>query len=173
MARAPAAILGGCLLFWSLAAAAYEGELQGDVELGYAHLAGDDPSGPGGSAIVGVRYALTDAWNLWGSGGYALHPEAAASGSTVHVGSLGGGVEWVFDVLQVVPWAGVGLEGLVFAADEAELAVSVQAAVGLDYLLKRGLSIGVVGRGRIVLSRLDEVPLQIVAALRLSITLAD
>lgn len=170
MARALAAVL---VLGWGAAALAYEGELQGDLELGYAHLAGDDPSGPGGSASVGVRYALTDAWNLWGAGGYALHPEGAADGANVHVGSLGGGIEWVFDVLQIVPWAGVGLEGLVFADGDTELAAAVQASVGADYLLRRGLSLGLVGRARVVLSRLDEVPLQIVGALRLSITLAD
>lgn len=161
------------VLAWSTTALAYEGELQGDLELGYAHLAGDDPSGPGGSAAVGLRYALTDAWNLWAAGGYALHPEAEASGDHVHVGALGGGVEWVFDVVQLVPWAGVGVEGLVFAGKDTELAVAGQVSVGVDYLLSRALAVGVVGRGRIVLSRLDEVPLQIVAALRLCVTLDD
>lgn len=171
MARALAAAL---VLLTTPLAAAYEGEVQGMAELGYAHLFGDDPSGPGGSASLGVRYGLTDAWNLWAAGGWALHPEAAGdSGTHVHVGALGGGVEWVFDVLQIVPWAGLGLEGLVFAADETELAVAVQASVGADYLLRRGLAIGLVGRGRVVLSRLEEVPLQALFALRLVVTLAD
>jgi hypothetical protein len=154
-------------------AAAYEGELQGDLELGYAHLAGEDPEGPGGSGVVGVRYALTDAWNLWAAGGWALHPDSAADGSTTHVGGLGGGIEWVFDVLQIVPWAGVGLEALVFAGSDTELAAAAQVSVGADYLIKRGLSLGLVGRGRIVLSRLEEIPLQILAGLRVSVTLAD
>lgn len=171
MARALPGLL--LLLAWSGPAAAYEGELIGDLELGYAHLAGDDPAGPGGSASAGLRYALTDAWNLVGGLGYCLHPEAAADGATVHVGGLGAGVEWVFDVLQVVPWAGLGVEGLLFAATETELAVAVQASAGLDYLLRRGLSVGLVGRARVVLSRLDEVPLQAVVALRMSVTLAD
>lgn len=170
MARLYAAVL---VLLGAGSATAYEGELQGDLELGYAHLAGDDPSGPGGGAALGLRYALTDAWTLWGSGGWALHPEAAADGANVHVAALGGGVAWVFDVVQLVPWASVGVEGLVFAATETDLAAAVQVAVGADYLLRRGLSVGLVGRGRIVLSRLEEVPLQIVAALRLSVTLAD
>jgi hypothetical protein len=161
------------VLSWSSAAAAYEGELQGDVELGYAHLAGGDPSGPGASGAVGVRYALTDAWNLWGAGSYALHPRAGDDGTTVHVGGLGGGIEWVFDVLRVVPWAGAGVEGLVFAGSTTELGAALQVSAGADYLLRRGLSIGLVGRARVVLSRLDEVPLMIVGALRLSITLAD
>lgn len=170
MTRAFVALL---VLAWSGTAVAYEGELQGDLELGYAHLAGDDPAGPGGGAGLGVRYALTDAWNLWAAAAYALHPEAEASGAHVHVAGLGGGIEWVFDVVQIVPWAGVGLEGLVFAGSDTELAAAAQVAVGADYLLRRGLSVGLVGRGRIVLSRLDEVPLQIVAGLRMSVTLAD
>ena len=172
MPRALAAFL---ILFSSGAASAYEGELQGALELGYAHLAGDDPAGPGGNANVLVRYGLTDAWNLWAGGGYGLHPGATgADGETnVHVGALGGGIEWVFDVLQIVPWAGLGFEGLLFAADETELAAAVQVSVGADYLLSRGLALGLVGRGRIVLSRLEEVPLQAIFGLRLLVTLSD
>jgi len=172
MPRLIAAVL---ILFSGATASAYEGELQGALELGYAHLAGDDPSGPGANGIIGLRYGLTDAWNLWAGGGSGLHPGATGTdGDTnVHVGALGGGIEWVFDVLQVVPWAGLGFEGLLFAADDTELAAAVQVSVGADYLLRRGLALGLVGRGRIVLSRLDEVPLQAIVALRLVVTLAD
>lgn len=171
MARVLPAIL---VLLAAPVASGYEGELQGTAELGYAHLFGDDPSGPGGGAQIGIRYALTDAWNLWAGGGYALHPEAAGDPATLlHVGGLGGGVEWVFDVVQIVPWAGLGLEGLVFAADDTLLAAAVQASLGADYLLRRGLAVGLVGRGRVVLSRLEEVPLQMIVALRLVVTLAD
>lgn len=139
----------------------YEDQLAVGLDLGYAQVAGAD----GGAGLGGgpqAKIGLDDTWNLFAAGFYANHPA-----ESLHVATLGAGIEYVFDVLQWIPWGGVGAE-VVWAAvpGDAGAEAGVQAAVGLDYLASRDYSFGITIRGHTVLSALDRFPVYFTVALR-------
>ncbi|MBI2893507.1 MAG: hypothetical protein HYY06_08135 [Deltaproteobacteria bacterium] len=154
-------------------AAAYEDQLTGGLEVGYAHLSGDSLEGPGLFGGVDLRLGLTDAWNLWGGLGYSLHPPHADL-DAIHAGTAAAGVEWVFDVVQIVPYATVGLEALVTASGgTVDPAIGAQVGLGANYLLSRAVALGIIVRYHAPLSRIAELPVYLTAGLGLSLTLAD
>lgn len=154
-------------------AVAYEDRLSGGLEVGYAHLSGDSLEGPGVLGGVDLKWGLSDAWNLWGAIGYSLHPPGEGA-DAIHVATAAGGIEWVFDVVQIVPYASLGLEAIVTASGGAvDPAVGAQVGLGVDYLLTRAAALGVIVRYHAPLSRITELPVYLTAGLKLSLTLAD
>lgn len=175
MSVRPAAVLivSSAILAGPSLAAAYEDQLTGGLEVGYAHLSGDSLQGPGVFGGVDLKWGLSDAWNLWGALGYSLHPPSDDA-DAIHAATAAGGIEWVFDVVQIVPYASLGLEALVTAtAGEIDPAIGAQVGLGVDYLLSRAAALGIVIRYHAPLSRIAELPVYLTAGLKLSLTLAD
>jgi hypothetical protein len=143
------------------AAFGYEDQLAVGLDLGYAQVA----AAPGGAGFGGgpqAKLGLDDTWNLYAAGFYAFHPE-----DSLHVGTLAAGVEYVFDVLQWIPWGGFGIEALGAAEDgSAGLEAGAQAALGVDYLADRAYSFGLTARWHAVLSDLERFPIYFTLALR-------
>jgi hypothetical protein len=142
-------------------ALAYEDQLAVGLDVGYADVA-TTRVGAGFGGGPHAKIGLDDTWNLYAAGFYSYHP-----GETLHVATLGAGVEYVFDVLQWIPWGGLGAEVLWAAqGDEQGAEGGIQAALGLDYLASRSYSVGIVLRGHTILSALDTFPLYGTLALR-------
>lgn len=167
MLPTPAVRIAAVALSLSLAPApalGYEDQLAVGLDLGYAQVAGADGSagfGGGPQAKIG----LDDTWNLYAAGFWALHPIAGEP--ALHVGTLAGGIEYVFDVLQWIPWGGLGAE-VVYAqlGDARGAEAGVQAALGIDYLASRDYSFGLTLRWHAVLSALERFPVYLTVALR-------
>ena len=140
---------------------AYEDQLAVGLDVGYAQVAGAS-GGAGLGAGPHAKIGLDDTWNLYAAGLYAYHP-----GDALHVGTLAGGIEYVFDVLRWIPYGGLGPE-VVWAAREGESGAEagLQASLGLDYLAARGHSFGIVARWHAVLSDLGRFPVYVTVALR-------
>lgn len=145
-----------------VAAGAYEDQLALGLDLGYAQVGGElRGSGFGGGPQA--KIGLDDTWNLYAAGFYAHHPMDVP----LHVGTLAAGVEYVFDVLQWIPYGGLGAEVLWAATSETSGAeAGVQASLGIDYLASRSYSFGLTLRWHAVLSDLDRFPVYLTAALR-------
>ncbi len=143
-------------------ARAYERQIGLTLELGYAVL----PSGPlpphGAYAELGASVGLSDVWELRVRAGYAYHPEP------MHRWVYGAEIVYLVDILEVVPFLGVGVLGVTTLVDPALSAdFAVDGVFGLDVLLSREITLGVVVRPNVVLTALDTSPVWLEAGVRL------
>ena len=171
--RLVALALAVCASSLARPAAAYERQWHVGGELGYA-MAGF-PSGAASGFVGGAHlgYGLNDSFNLRvdldisGFGvtdalaeGEALPPEGLSS----HLATLwhgGVGVEYVVDILEWVPYAGLTLgfaDVLQRGVHDPNLAFEIP--FGLAYLPIPELSLGVEGRYRLLMLGSDETPTQ-------------
>lgn len=96
-------------------------------------------SSPSGTFEVGGWYGLSDAFSLYGDVGYSVGPR---SRGLRHGGSFSVGAVYLFDVIRVVPFVGLGARfDAVHGDDRLVLSPSVEARGGLYYLLRRGLAL--------------------------------
>jgi hypothetical protein len=135
LVAALALLLSG--LFGSSRAAAYEEQVSVDAALGYALLTGPDSSSRQGlGAELGAGIGLSDVVVLRGTVGYAA---LLRKDDVEQVGRLRLEAIYLLDVLQVVPFFGLGLT--LTTAQETSARVPLrpggQLVVGLDYLLTR------------------------------------
>jgi hypothetical protein len=142
---------------------AYEDQLTLGLALGYAHATDRALPHPGASAGVEASVGLGVAWSLRAHASYSLHPGEV----NLQYAALGAELVYIVDVLEFVPYAGVGVDGLghwtsgsTFAAD-----VGVHPVIGIDWLLSRELSLGLCARPIIALTDLTNAPLHLSVAL--------
>lgn len=147
--------------FWLLAALAsplatepahaYEEQASLDLALGYTRLIDAAPlPARGASFAVGASYGLTSALTLRGD---ASALWLAEDGRSRAAGRLRAEGLYLFDVLQVVPFAGLGLDLLAAEgrSGSARFRPGVHLVAGADYLLSRLWTIGLDLRGGIAL----------------------
>ena len=153
---------------------AYEDQATLFVDLGYGVALANDALPPHGLAIgLGGSWGLTDAWTLRGRLGYAVHPATPA----LHVATVGAEVFYLLDLLQLVPFAGVGIDGLGTVFDDGSgtsvgANVALHAIVGLDWLVSRRVILGVDVRPYILPFSFDDgslAPVYLSASLRFSL----
>jgi len=126
--------LCGCL--WAADAHAYEDQLTLAVGPGYAH--GDELLGHGGLLDLAVGMGLDDIWTVRLRVTGLLHPEDSDGRPTVHAALVGGELLYLVDVLEWVPYVGVGVDGLVLASSgELDGGGGAHIVAGLDYLPTR------------------------------------
>jgi len=126
---------------------------QAGARLGIAWL---DGPGLGPSADAYLRHGLSDSFDLELQVLTSLHPFPPASDPVQPVGSapsdrgwalgLGPGVLYRWDVLRMIPFAGVGLGIYEWGGVDAELnraQFGGSARLGLDYLLTRDVVLSV------------------------------
>jgi hypothetical protein len=125
---------------WADGAKAYEDKLTLGVEAGYGLVA--VPSDlPEHGVLVGVSSSvgLGDVWSLRGHVDYGFHPGA----DPLHVLVLGAEILYLVDVLQVVPYFGLGIDGLgTYWQGVAGLELGAHVVLGIEYLLSRETLIG-------------------------------
>ncbi len=136
-------------------AAAYEDQATLGLGLGYAHAFSVDPA-PGAALALSGSLGLGQSWSARALAGYALHPDPDHA---LHVGLAGAELVYLIDVIEVVPWFGLGADG-VLRAQRGELRPELGAHVvlGLDYLWSRELTLSLELRPYLLLTDLDGAP---------------
>jgi hypothetical protein len=131
-----------CWLVGTLActqvARAYEDQLTLGLGAGYAHAASDVLPRHGALFEASASVGLDPMWSLRGRGSYAWHPERTG----MHVAMLGSDVLYLIDVLEIVPYFGVGAGGMArFWESDSRVDAEVHLVAGLDYLLSRDVAL--------------------------------
>ncbi len=156
-----AALFTSCLLASSLAASAraYEDRIDLGVEAGYA-VRSDAPE-HGFVAGLDVGFGLGDAWALRLDAAYAFHPD------TLHRVRGAAELLYVIDIVQVVPFAGLGIGALVsIPGADARADLEVHAILGLDVLVDRGVVLGIALRPVLVPTWLEADPFHLAVTAR-------
>lgn len=127
------------LFFWATSlgatstAAAYEGRYTLGLETGYSRVLLDTDA-PEHGPLVGAlgSVGLSDVWTLRGRLAYAFHPGERP----LQLGLAGLEAIYLFDVLELVPYFGVGIDAITTAYDGSFGAdFGAHVIVGLDYFL--------------------------------------
>jgi hypothetical protein len=142
--RRPSALLPGALLAALLCWAppspthAYEDQLTVGLDTGYA-LAMMNGASHGIAVGLNASVGLGDLFSLRGRVGYGHHPHGAG----LHAGSAGAEVIYLLDVLEWVPYFGLGADGFVFASGgDHRFDLGLHAVVGIEWLASRDWLIG-------------------------------
>ncbi|MCB9614294.1 MAG: hypothetical protein H6722_17800 [Sandaracinus sp.] len=121
-------------------ASAYEDEVTLSIGTGYGVvLANPDLPTHGARLAVDVGIGLNDAWTLTPRVEWVFHPAS----EMLHVGIVGLETTYAFDILEIVPFFGLGLDGIGTLRDGAfGVDLAVHAVVGLDWLVTRDWLVG-------------------------------
>lgn len=125
---------------------AYERQVTLDVTLGWGWAPTLDAPNHGPAAGIGTAIGFdNDAWALGLYAGWAVHPIATeATDETFHVGLAGAEVLYYFDILEIVPFFGAGIDVLpTFDGANWGADFAAHLRISVDYLLSRELAIGV------------------------------
>lgn len=161
------------LCVWPNGAHAYDGQVTLDVTVGWAIApALDAPdNGPGGG--IGASFGFGDTWGLGVYANYFAHPPFNG-GDTLHFGIVGVEGLYYLDILQVVPFFGIGIDVIPTYDDateswSADFAAHVRAS--LDYLISREAIIGIDIRPYVLFTALSVDPVYITFLARFSYAL--
>ena len=147
-------------------ALAYEGQLTLGLGLGYAAVVTEGLPPHGALAQVSASVGLDDVWTVQASVSYALHPGA----DPLHVGIVGAELIYVLDVLEVVPFFGLGADAIgTVHQGRAGADAAAHAILGVDYLLSRTWLIGLDVRPYVLFTRLSTDPVYITISARASL----
>jgi hypothetical protein len=137
-------------------ARAYEDQITLGVGAGYAHAFSDRVPRHGALFDVSSSFGLDPEYSVRVRASYAFHPDD----SPLHVIGLGGELLYLVDVLEVVPYFGVGAGALGSVRGDADpqLDGELHLALGLDYLLSRSLALELDARPYFIASELDRDP---------------
>lgn len=159
-------------LFTALACAApahaYEDKIALGLGAGYAAWPGI--AAPHGAALdAQAGLGLSQAWQLRAGATYAVHP---SDGGALHTAGLRGELVYLVDIVELVPFAGLGVSGLAAfhpGRDALEPAVHVVAGaaywLSFDWLLELGV------RAHLLPGELEREPLYLVSTLSLVLAL--
>lgn len=143
-------------------ARAYEDQLSFGVGAGYAYAPRSGSSDHGVFVSLEASLGLSSTWSLRGTLGYGEHPAAPR----LSRGVLGVEALYLVDVLEFVPYAGLGLDALAsFTAADTQLDIGAHPVVGIDWLLGRSFLLGLCARPIFVLSELASGPLYLTVSL--------
>lgn len=145
-AHLEAIVVGATWLLTCQGARAYEEQGSVDAALGYALVVDDERTLQGASVELGASLGLSDTFVARGTLGYASLVEARDRERTVqHLGRLRVEALYLLDVLQVVPFLGLGASLTSNPNDAAQLPVRPggHLVFGVDYLVSRNWLLGV------------------------------
>src|SRR5262245_31219100 len=163
------AVVGGLSLVWAsaLPARAYEDQASFDAELSYG-LAVSDTTPPHGAAVgLGASLGLSNLWSARGQLGWPLHPGAPQVTSLFFVTAE---LLYVIDILAVVPYFGLGVDGIGRAASgrDPDVELGLHPVLGLDWLVSREIALGLALRPVFFVTALDTDPLYFKAGVTFS-----
>ena len=134
------------------------------VGAGYAYATRSDRSHHGLYANLEASLGFSPEWSLRGLVGLGEHPASPQlSRLTLAVEAL-----YLVDVLELVPYAGIGLDALASFGTQDQLAIGAHPVVGIDWLLDRSFLIGLSVRPIFLLNALDHEPLYLTVSLTAS-----
>jgi hypothetical protein len=137
-------------------ARAYEDQLSLGVGAGYAYATREDSSHHGAYVNLEASLGLSATWSVRGLLGVGHHPQKPR----LSEGVLGIEALYLVDVLEFVPYAGIGVDGLLsIPQKDAHIAIGAHPVLGIDWLLDRSFLLGLCARPIFVLSQLDHSPL--------------
>jgi hypothetical protein len=143
-----------CIAF-AAKARAYEDQLTVGFGAGYAHAASSALPRHGALFDLSVSAGLGPAWSVRGRGSYALHPQQ----SPMHVGLLDAELLYLVDVVELVPYFGIGAGGMARArSSDFEVDATAHLVVGLDYLLSRAVTLELDARPYLIAAEIDSDP---------------
>jgi hypothetical protein len=152
-------------------AAAYEQQVSLDLSAGWG-VAPVLPAPNNGPAwALSSAIGFDDTWGLGIYAGWAVHPPFNG-GESVHVGIFGAEALYYIDILEVVPFFGLGIDVITTFdgnAWGADFAAHLRASV--DYLVSREVAIGVDVRPYILFTNLDLDPVYLTFLARVSVLL--
>lgn len=140
---------------------AYEDQLSFGLGAGYAYATRDDASHHGAFFQLEASLGVTPTWSVRGLVGYGEHPAS----TRLSQGLLGVEAVYLVDVLELVPYAGIGVDALASFTPDTRFAVAAHPVVGIDWLLDRSFLMGVSARPMFVLSDFDRGPLYLTVSL--------
>jgi hypothetical protein len=146
-------------------AAAYEDQLSLGVGAGYAYATRADSSHHGIYANMEASLGFSPEWSVRALVGFGEHP------ASPRLSRLSAGVEalYLVDVLEFVPYAGIGLDALAsFGVERDKWAIGAHPVVGIDWLLDRTFLLGLSARPIFLLNALDRQPLYLTVSLTAS-----
>ena len=121
-------------------ARAYEDQVVLTLDAGYGSALADDAPTHGLVVGLGVDVGLNDAWAVRARVSYALHP---SGGGALHALMAGAEVVYLLDILEIVPFFGLGLDGVAtFTQGEGGADLAAHAVVGVDWLPRRRWLVG-------------------------------
>jgi hypothetical protein len=138
MANAAALAVIGSWACLPSSARAYEDQFTLAVGAGYAHAIDDGPDAPGVAGDVSGSLGLGDAWAFRVRGGYSGHP--GSPGASLF--SAAGELLYVVDIVDLVPYAGIGAGVLVGeVGGDSSAGPSAHLVLGCDYVLSRSFAL--------------------------------
>ncbi len=125
------------VLFATPGAQATERQFHGGPAIGASWTSGPRGGVDGVLAAHGA-YDFTDAWRIYGNLQYGLGGGLDAPNTLRHELTLSTGVAYMIDVVNVLPWVGLGVNGtMIFTPTYTGFAPAVEARGGVDYLVSR------------------------------------
>jgi len=173
--RAVIALAGALALAAALPseAAAYDEQVTLDVNVGWGVAPALEMApnhGPTGALATTIGF--DDAWALGINLGWAVHPPLTDDSEPFQLGIAGVEGLYYIDILQVVPFFGVGVDLLpTFDGTQWFVDFAAHVRLSLDYLVSRDIAVGVDIRPYILLTALSTDPVYITFQARLSILL--
>ncbi len=147
-------------------ARAYEDQLTLGLGLGYAVVVTNGLPPHGALAELSASVGLDDTWTVRANLSYAFHP----GHDPMHVGLVGAELIYMVDVLEVVPFFGLGVDAIgTLYQGAAGVDAAAHAIVGVDYLAAREWLVGLDIRPYVLLTRLSTDPVYFTASARFSL----
>jgi hypothetical protein len=150
---------GALLLWWCWLASparAYEDQLTLGVGAGYAHAVSESLPRSGAMIDVAASMDLHAVWSARARVSYALHP----ADESLHALLLGAELLYLVDVVELVPYFGLGAVGIGRArAGDTQLDAAAELVLGIDYLVSREITLGLEARPHVLLTELARDPL--------------
>lgn len=165
----PAVAVAVALLSAPASAAAYDRQIAVGVTAGWG-LAPALEMFPNHGPTAGLSASLgfDDTWGVAVYGGWAVHPPIDG-GETFHVGLFGAEALYYIDILEVVPFFGVGVDALTqFDGTSWGVDFAAHLRASVDYLLSREVTIGLDIRPYILFTNLDLDPIYLTFQARVS-----
>ena len=155
-----AALAAACVLGAPAGARAYEDQITLGLGIGYANFVARSQPANGAVFDAVTSVGLSPVWTLRARLAYGLHPAQPP----LHVGIAGLELLYLIDVVEVVPYFGIGVDGFGHARSGAvDVDAASHAVVGADYLLSRDMAIGLELRPYVLWTALDRDPAYLVA----------
>ena len=137
-------------------ARAYEDQFTLGIGAGYAHAVSESLPRHGALLDVAGSIGLGAVWSARARATYALHP----ADEPLHVVLLGGELLYLIDVVELVPYFGLGAAGIGRSlAGDTQVDAAAELVLGIDYLVSREITLGLEARPHLLLTELDRDPL--------------
>ena len=164
--RAAAPLAFALALLGPATAHAYEDQVGLAAGLGYAVIPSDTALPQHGLAVQAeIGFGLGDTWELRALAGYAVE----IADEPLHRVHLGAELVYLLDILEVVPFFGVGIDLplTIHPLVDRIPDFAGHAVVGIDWLLSRDFALGVEVRPYVLFTRLDaDAPVWLTTVIR-------